>query len=444
MSEPGERSNNCAETATRIIGRHRKCKDNIPTIQIRAASSEDINEKASVKKRGRKTNAERLTSERARASSIGSIKEIFQSRKRALEKSWDQTLTEILSQSNPSKKAARDIPDNSTDSHNSIELSSPPIPLANSSTIMAGNMDDNNAAKILSELAKYNQRFDRLEGKIESQVNEVKMEQQAAMAKFQEELNNRDKPWKEDLRKVKNEIIGIKARIETPIEQVTASITEEMEKRVIEKVQSMELEQNPAILEMENKMSKMIQSMERNEKQNKIRNITISGLSLDADKSLKLQINESLSSHFPVTNPVDDAFLVGAGKNIAKVILNNLSNKELIMRGKKKALAGTNIYINPDLTGREAKIGKQLREIGRTHRNGGGKVLIVGPKIRLDENWWVWDDSKNKLVPTVNRTAAKPRRQTNTPGKGTRTPQCMASKNGIHPHQFSLLELEGV
>ncbi len=423
-----------------------KCHLNSPTI----CANTDDKERAGAKKRGQKTNAERLTADRARASSIGAIKELLKSRKRSLERSWDKTLTDLSIEKKPAKKVAKYCLEEQTNTSkdNSTLSLSPPVPVANSSLIT--DMNGEQANKIFEELALTRElnasRFDSLEKSIQAQTDQLKKEQQASMSKIQEELKERDKVWKEEWAKMESEVKDLKARVDMPKEQITLKITEEMEKRVVEKVHQSAIETNPFIVQMENSLKYVMRVLDRDEKLAKKRNITMSGLETVPNLPLIQQANEFLNARFAVSNPVENAFLVGGEKKIVKVVLCDFKYKDLIMKEKKNVLGGTKIYINPDLTSCEAKVAKHLREAAKAHRNGGGSARIAGRKIQLGDEWWEWDDTQQKLTLIVDISKIPANRKSTPPRTNrinSKSVSFDAAKNGADPPQVSSVGMPG-
>lgn len=244
---------------------------------------------------------------------------------------------------------------------------------------------------------------------MKDQAEQYKAERREELKKFEKALSKRDEEWKEQRSKVQGEVGNLREQVELPREQIVISITEEMEKRVVKKVQQVVGNNNPDMANMDDKLENMSKLLEREEKRMKMRNIIISGLTVVSTLPIKQQINEFLNSHFSVNDPVSDAFLVGAEKKSVKVILEQVNDKTIIMKEKKNALGGSNVFINPDLTSREAKIGKHLRQTARAYRGKGGKAFIKGLNICLEDVWWYWEDRTGKLVkvPKVSKKSAR-------------------------------------
>lgn len=396
------------------------------------------------KKKGRKTKAEQLTVERARANSIASIKELFQTKKRSLEISWEKTARELSLEISPAKKKrATEISDQSGEADNNSTLPTRD-PLAVSSPIDDRTMDQATAEKILRELketrTENKKRFDELEKSFETQTQSQKENYEKAMEVFQRKQKERDEFWRGALAKVQEEVKEMRTQMEVPREQLAVKLTEELEMRVIEKIQNPMINENPVVKELESKLKLVMNLFDREERQIKKKNITISGLVIDVNTVLKVQVNDFLNSRFNTLNPVEDAFLVGPEKKIIKVVLTNREDKDLILKKKKMVLGGTQIYINPDLTNREAKIGKQLREVARAHREAGGKARVRGSKIMLDKDWWYWDENVQRLEKSdkapkngaLGRKKASPRASSTQPGR--REELANVSKNGEMIH----------
>jgi hypothetical protein len=79
-----------------------------------------------------------------------------------------------------------------------------------------------------------------------------------------------------------------------------------------------------------------------------------------------------------------------------------------IMLKKLKERKGEKTYIDRDLTNKERKTQKKLREVAREERDRGKRVKIGYRKIQINGEWFISDETRKKF----RRRAEKKGRQT--------------------------------
>lgn len=89
--------------------------------------------------------------------------------------------------------------------------------------------------------------------------------------------------------------------------------------------------------------------------------------------------------------------------------LSSEEQKREVMK-KKRRLKGGKMRITDDLTWRERKIKWKLEEIARSEEGRGKKVWVSYGKIRIGEEWWIWDEE-------VLKDGKGRKRKEQTPGK---------------------------
>lgn len=131
------------------------------------------------------------------------------------------------------------------------------------------------------------------------------------------------------------------------------------------------------------------------EKENKETKISIAGLIFSTNNHIA-EVKHFLSSKFNV----DCAnIIVKEYHNRVFVDLLNTSQKASILKEKNNKLLGTEIFIEPDRTSRERNIDWQIRQFIKQQVKEGKKTSRKGNKVLVDDLTYVWNYSKNSLMP---------------------------------------------
>ncbi|KMQ88741.1 hypothetical protein RF55_11715 [Lasius niger] len=88
--------------------------------------------------------------------------------------------------------------------------------------------------------------------------------------------------------------------------------------------------------------------------------------------------------------------VVGEGGEMIVVRMENEKQKRDIM-GKKRNLKGGKKRIMEDWTWNERKMRWKLGEIARMEERKGRRVGIGYGKIKIEEQWWKWDEVEEVL-----------------------------------------------
>ncbi|KAH0535105.1 hypothetical protein KQX54_013590 [Cotesia glomerata] len=145
---------------------------------------------------------------------------------------------------------------------------------------------------------------------------------------------------------------------------------------------------------------------EKNEQLQRKSNIIIKGLNLQRDNLLS-QINNFMETNFKLRNAALEAFTLDQNHNVVKVKLNLPETKYYILKNKFTALKNTSIYIEADLTPKEAQIAKKIRDIARSKKQEGAKVKIYSSKLLIDNKWWIWKEEVADLIPAPEKPILK-------------------------------------
>lgn len=152
-----------------------------------------------------------------------------------------------------------------------------------------------------------------------------------------------------------------------------------------------------SLLEMKQKLNYLDNVAEKNERLLRKNNIIIKGLTIQKDNLLK-QINNFIETHFKLSNIVQEAYIIGQQRDVVKVKLNSSESKAIILRNKFTALKNSNIYVEADLTPKEAQIAKKLRDIAKHKKSNGANVKVYSSKLLINNQWWIWNDEMADII----------------------------------------------
>lgn len=101
-----------------------------------------------------------------------------------------------------------------------------------------------------------------------------------------------------------------------------------------------------------------------------------------------------------------------AGNRPVIMYLQDFTEKQEILKNAKK-LKGTKIFIQNDYSRCTLRRRKLLWDSGKIERANGKKPYLVHDKLRIDDETFMWDDSKNMRVKVL--TVPKPASSTSQP-----------------------------
>lgn len=194
---------------------------------------------------------------------------------------------------------------------------------------------------------------------------------------------------------------------------------------------------NPLALvgrELAVKMSRALEAIDSNERALKKLNVVVNGLDPEALKSPE-SVKACLRSKFK-TELTFNYVKISGQLPMVTITMPSWEAKQELLKGKAKALADTKIYINPDVTLREQRIARHIREVASSSsKESGKKVRYTTQRVLLNEKWFSWDEFNSCITPAQDR----PRQQ----GKNVRNSQSRSSNispggssNHISPHKI--------
>lgn len=276
-------------------------------------------------------------------------------------------------------------------------------------------MSDAGTTKNLSKSRKLEARRESV-GSIEEYLKrkrkETRVEQEQAelFAKSSKTLRSPDKPEThlkpeestemEELKQImismsnelKNEIKNSCDQLKKTNEEIK-SLREEMKRREEEWRKERELWscEKKNLLDRVKKMEDKLERQEKNDKKN---NIIIKGLDTE-QRDIKEVTQEFVKKELNVEPKIREAYTVGKRRLIV-VKLEDFHTKLAIMK-KKSKLGDKKVYIENDLTQREVSIQATIRAHARDERAKGNVARVGFQKLSINGQWYKWDHTENKL-----------------------------------------------
>lgn len=155
------------------------------------------------------------------------------------------------------------------------------------------------------------------------------------------------------------------------------------------------------IVQMKMKISELEETgeqREREERRSRKNNIVINGLNMrnKSEDEIKKEVEE-LIENMELTPKIKAVKRVH--ENICMVEMKEFECKIEIMKNryKLKKLENRKIYIDSDLTYKERKIQKHLREIAAEARSKSSRVKVGYKYIIVDGTKWIWNEKGGSL-----------------------------------------------
>lgn len=143
-----------------------------------------------------------------------------------------------------------------------------------------------------------------------------------------------------------------------------------------------------------------IEQMERRRRKN---NIVITGIKDSMEEFKEKEVKPWLKIKLMIEVEINDLWKIGGTeKSILVIECRNWKEKEKVMKNKSK-LAGTSIYINNDLTWKERKMQKAIRQYAQELRkNGHGQVTVGYGKLLIGDKLYEWDENRQDVHPLTD------------------------------------------
>nr|XP_012235057.1 PREDICTED: trichohyalin-like [Linepithema humile] len=193
------------------------------------------------------------------------------------------------------------------------------------------------------------------------------------MREREESWRKEGERWEEGLKKVEGRVGNMEKRWEEKEGEKKRKVGEEG------KVES-------RVRELEGKL-------ERREREERKKNVIVKELKVG--EGGRREAVERLMAEIGAKVEIEE--MRGLGRNIERgtetlwVKLKKEEQKREVMR-RKRELRGRKEIIREDLTWRERRMEWKLEEIAKEERRKGKRVWRVYGKVRIEEEWWIWDE----------------------------------------------------
>ncbi|KAH0813990.1 hypothetical protein GEV33_008801 [Tenebrio molitor] len=180
-------------------------------------------------------------------------------------------------------------------------------------------------------------------------------------------------------------------------------------KSLREDVRTMQVNWEKEKLDLEEKITKTEQKIEKLEKDKIRNNLMVTGMRMDTEdeellrNSMEKMINKELSLNVKVNK----VYKIGQDKY--NVEMNKWNEKLMVLKTKGK-LRGKEIYIDSALTLTEREIQKNIRDFAKKERTNGATVRVKYQGVEIDGRSWKWNKKEQKLMKEVevnNRDSRK-------------------------------------
>ena len=146
-------------------------------------------------------------------------------------------------------------------------------------------------------------------------------------------------------------------------------------------------------------LSRQELTKERAERQARKKNIFIRGIRT-VGAGIKEEIASIIKEKMGVIISIERIRAIGGGLVLE---LESRENKIKVMKNKKY-LKGIDIWLDDDYTEREKEIQGWLEEVAEEEKKYGIETRVGYQKIKVKEQWYVWDEAEGRLEEQDNRT----------------------------------------
>lgn len=193
-----------------------------------------------------------------------------------------------------------------------------------------------------------------------------------------------------DMDEIKIQLAELKAQME----KNTVDIINQLKNEFRVKEEKWENEKKEFMQRIE-KLEDNAEMSERNWKKN---NIIIKGIKLNNEKEIKKDIESFLKNETKVEAKLNNAYRVKTDKTEFVVArFEDFEDKIKVMKNRKM-LRNTDKYIDNDYTKKEQEIQREIRNIGKEHKEKGKKVYVGYQKIFIDDEEYRWDNKEKGVT----------------------------------------------
>jgi len=150
--------------------------------------------------------------------------------------------------------------------------------------------------------------------------------------------------------------------------------------------------------ELEGRLRKIERRMEKKEREERRKNVIIRGLEVKEGK--RKEAVEKILKEIGVKMEVKKIWRISGDREKEREAVGvkiEEEGKRMEIWEKKKKLRERREMIVEDWTWRERKMRWKLEEIARLEERKGKNVWVGYGKIRIEGQWWKWDEEKEQL-----------------------------------------------
>ncbi|XP_067207866.1 golgin subfamily A member 6-like protein 22 [Linepithema humile] len=204
--------------------------------------------------------------------------------------------------------------------------------------------------------------------------------------KEMKEFREREEGWKEEREEMKKQIKGLERRIE------------EMEGEGEKKKEGKKKKGKGEEEEMKLRLKKIEKKMERKEREERRKNLVIKGI--EVKEGRRKEAVEGLIKDIGAEVKIEETWRIAEDRDkrreIVGIRIENEEKRREIWE-KKKTLTGRKERIVEDWTWKERRMRWKLEKRAREEGRKGKNVWVEYGRIRIDGQWWKWDEEEEVL-----------------------------------------------
>jgi hypothetical protein len=168
-------------------------------------------------------------------------------------------------------------------------------------------------------------------------------------------------------------------------------------KSLREDVRTMQVNWEKEKLDLEEKITKTEEKIEKLEKDKIRNNLIVTGMRMETEDEelLRITMEKKINKELSLNVKVKKVYKIGQDRY--NVEMNNWNEKLMVLKTKGK-LRGKEIYIDSALTLTEREIQKKIRDLAKKERIKGATVRVKYQGVEIDGRSWKWNKKEQKLM----------------------------------------------
>lgn len=150
--------------------------------------------------------------------------------------------------------------------------------------------------------------------------------------------------------------------------------------------------------ELKEKLANLERKMENLEKKEKRNSVIIKGTQIN-EIDTKSAVKEFIKDNLGKNVEIESAYVVKPFNKETFVVakFKQWEDKVEVMKNKNK-FKGSRIFIDSDLTQKESRVQKIIRDTANAERTKGNQVRVYYNKLVINGETWLWNDKLEKLT----------------------------------------------